>query len=440
MHGPDHGRAEDQEFGVGVRGFAGIKERAELRIADGVIDVLARAVDARKGLFVQQALEPVALGNVAQGGHDDVVMIHRQVAHLVEGRDFVLAGGHLVVAGAHGHGQLVQLPLHFHHIGQHALRNDAEILVAEFLPLGRTRAEQGAPRDLKVGTGKIEVVIDAEVFLLQTGKGHDGQRRLNAEELEHALCLTVQSLTGTQQRRFLVQRNARPRQEHGGDAQERAVGVFHDIGGARHIPGRIAASLEGGAQTAGGEGGSVRLAPDKHGTGKFRNDAAGGVGRKEAVVLLGGLAGQRIENMGEVRRALFNGPVLHNRRHGIRNGRVHAFAEGDGLVQGLVHGLGQTLAHHLVVEDIAAEKVRGLGFRKIERRGIGLVGRNGLNGMLPGDIAAHESLVWLYSEQEKKTARRAVFMHHLRRPPLSVRRRCRPEGGLPRGRRSCVGV
>ena len=261
------------------------------------------------------------------------------------------------------------------------------------LPLGRTRAEQGAPRDLQVRTGKIEVVIDAEVFLLQTGKGHDGQRRLNAEELEHALCLTIQSLTGTQQRRFLVQRDARPRQKHGGDAQERAVGVFHDIGGARHIPGRIAAGLEGGAQAAGGEGGSVRFAPDKHGAGKFRDDAAGGVGRKEAVVLLGGLAGQRIENMGEVGRALFNGPVLHNRRHGIRNGRVHAFAEGDGLVQGLVHGLGETLAHHLVVEDVAAEKVRGLGFRKIERRGIGLVGRNGLNGMLPGDIAAHESLV-----------------------------------------------
>ena len=172
MHGADHGRAENQELGIGVRGFAGIKKRAQLRVADGIIDVLARAVDAAEGFFVQQAFQAVALGHVAQGGHDDVVVVHGQVAGLVERRDLVLAGGRLVVAGAHGHAQLVEFALHFHHAGQDALRNDPEILVAEFLPLGRARAEQRTPGDLQIGAGEVEVVVDEKIFLLQTGIGN----------------------------------------------------------------------------------------------------------------------------------------------------------------------------------------------------------------------------------------------------------------------------
>ena len=391
VDGADHGRAEDKELGVGVRGRAGIEKAAQLAVADGVVHVLARTVDPVEGLFVQQALEAVAFGHVAQGGHDDVVMVHRKIADLIERGDLVLAGRGLVVPGAHGHAELVELVLHFHHVGEHALRDDAEILVAELLPLGRTRAKERAPRHLQVGTGKIVIVVDAEIFLLQPGKGDDGQLRLDAEDLEHAPGRPIERLTGAQQRGLLVQRHARPREEHGGDAEEGPVGVLHDVGGARHVPGGVAARLKGGAQTAGREGGSVRLAANEHIAGKFGDDAAVAVGHEEAVVLLRRLAGERIEDVGEMRGALLDGPVLHDSGHGVGDGRVHALAEGDGLVQGLVHVLGQTGAHGLVVKDVAAVEIHGpvLGVVDI---GLVLVGRDGLDGVLSCGVAHISSL------------------------------------------------
>ena len=129
------------------------------------------------------------------------------------------------MAAAHGHAQLVQLALHFHHIGKHPLGNDAKILVAKFLPLGRTRAKKGATGYLYVGPGKIEVVINGEIFLLKPGIRHHRQFRFLPEQAQHALGLAIERLAGAQQRRFFVQSHARPRKEHGGDAQKGAVGV-----------------------------------------------------------------------------------------------------------------------------------------------------------------------------------------------------------------------
>ena len=335
--------------------------------------------------------EPVAFGHVAQGGHDDVVVVHGQVAGLVQRRDLVLAGSGFIMAGAHGHAQLVELAFHFHHVGQHALGNDPEVLVTEFLALGRTGAEQRASCHLQVGTGEVEVVVDAEVFLLQTGVGDHRQLGLDAEQLQHAAGLTVEGLAGTQQRGLLVQGHTGPRKEHGGDAQEGPVGVFHDVGGAGHVPGRVAARLEGGAKAAGGEGRSVGLAADQHGAGEFGDDAALAVRHQEAVVLFRRLTGQGVEDMGEVGGTLFDGPVLHDGGHGIGDAGIHAFAEFDGLVQGLVDILGQAFTHHLVGEHVTAENVGGLGIVKVQRRRFRLVGGDGLNGTSAGGIAAHES-------------------------------------------------
>jgi hypothetical protein len=92
VQGADGGGTEHQELGVGVRGIARIKQAAQLGIADGVVEVLARAVDAGKGLLVQQADHAVALGHAAQGGHHQLVVVGGQVALLIDGGDFELAG------------------------------------------------------------------------------------------------------------------------------------------------------------------------------------------------------------------------------------------------------------------------------------------------------------------------------------------------------------
>jgi hypothetical protein len=74
-------------------------------------------------------------------------------------------------------------------------------------------------------------------------------------------------------------------------------------------------------------------------------------------MLLGGDAGHRLEQVGVVRRALFNRPVLHRAGDGVGDGRIEHRAELDRLLQRLEDRLGQALPLHLFIEDINAEEV-----------------------------------------------------------------------------------
>ena len=66
-------------------------------------------------------------------------------------------------------------------------------------------------------------------------------------------------------------------------------------------------------------------------------------------------AGQRLEPVGIVRRAVLDGPFLHGLRNRIRNGRVQLIPLIDGLFQLPVYVLWKTLPHHLVVKYILSE-------------------------------------------------------------------------------------
>ena len=57
------------------------------------------AVDAGKRLFVQQAVQPVAHGDLFHRFHDQLVLVGRDVGAREDGRELVLAGRHLVVLG-----------------------------------------------------------------------------------------------------------------------------------------------------------------------------------------------------------------------------------------------------------------------------------------------------------------------------------------------------
>ncbi len=169
VHGANHGRTENQEYGIGVGCFARIKQAAQLAVAQGIVDMLARTVDAAEGLFVQQAFQAIMLGHIAQRGHDDMVVINGQVAGLVKRRNLVLAWRGLVVARFHGHAKLVKIPFHFHHAGKHSLGNDSKILVAEFLALGRPGPKERTSGNLDIGPREIEIVVDEKIFLLKAG-------------------------------------------------------------------------------------------------------------------------------------------------------------------------------------------------------------------------------------------------------------------------------
>ena len=152
------------------------------------------------------------------------------------------------------------------------------------------------------------------------------RRSVVAEQLQNPLGLRVQGLHRSQQRRLLVQRLAGPRDERRRDAERRAVGVFQDVGRAGDVPGRVAAGLEGGADAARGEARGVGLALDQFLAGELGDGVAVAVGGEEAVVLLGGQAGQRIEDVGVVGGPLLDRPVLHGQGHGVGDGRIELFA------------------------------------------------------------------------------------------------------------------
>jgi hypothetical protein len=73
-------------------------------------------------------------------------------------------------------------------------------------------------------------------------------------------------------------------------------------------------------------------------------------------VLLGGEAGHRLENVGEVRRAIFDGPILHRRSDIVGHGRIERQTELDRLLKCLESEFGQALALDLFVENVLPEE------------------------------------------------------------------------------------
>src|SRR6202020_3467719 len=119
--------------------------------------------------------------------------------------------------------------------------------------------------------------------------------------------------------------------ERGRDAEQRAVGVLEDERGAGRIPGGVAARLERRADAAGRKRRGVGLALDQLGAGELGQRRALAGRRVEAVVLLGGQAGQRLEYVRVVGRALFQRPLLHRERHRVGQRRVERVARGERL-------------------------------------------------------------------------------------------------------------
>ncbi len=83
---------------------------------------------------------------------------------------------------------------------------------------------------------------------------------------------------------------------------------------------------------------------------------------EEAVVLLSGQTGQRVEDVRVVGRAFFQRPVLHRGRHGVGDHGIEQRSTLDGRHDRLVDRLGQALPHHDLAENVLAENLaRSLG-------------------------------------------------------------------------------
>ncbi len=135
--------------------------------------VLARAVDAGEGFFVEEAGEAVLVGDAAEGFHREHLVIVGEIGVFIDRGDFVLRRCDFVVAGLDGNAELVEFMFGFQHAGQNAFRDAAEIMVFHFLALGRLGAEERAAGVDQVGAGVVEIFVDEEVFLLRTDGGED---------------------------------------------------------------------------------------------------------------------------------------------------------------------------------------------------------------------------------------------------------------------------
>ena len=101
----------------------------------------------------------------------------------------------------------------------------------------------------------------------------------------------------------------------------------------------------------------IGLAADQFLATELRERAAVGGGAIERVVLLGGNAGQRLEPVREVRRAVFDGPILERRGDGVGRRRVERLAAHDGVAQRLICRLRQPGLLDLVAEHARPERL-----------------------------------------------------------------------------------
>jgi hypothetical protein len=116
------------------------------------------------------------------------------------------------VAGLHRHAQLEQLALGFHHAGQHALGDRAEVVIFQLLALRPAAPNSERPAVYRSGREKIEVTVDQEVLLLGAGGGGDHRGVGVTENVQDALRLCVERLHRAEHRGLLVEGFTGPRQ------------------------------------------------------------------------------------------------------------------------------------------------------------------------------------------------------------------------------------
>jgi len=85
---------------------------------------------------MKQTGEPMTLGGAAQRGHDQLLMIRRDVGGFMNRSNLKLAGCNFVVSGLGGNPQSVELTLHVLHEHLHSFRNRSEIVIIKLLTLG----------------------------------------------------------------------------------------------------------------------------------------------------------------------------------------------------------------------------------------------------------------------------------------------------------------
>ena len=397
-------RAEaEQKQRVLRRRLAGLQKIHAGIGAHGPVVVLAGAVDAGEGLFMQQTDHAVAGSHALHRLHRDLVVIRSEVAVGIDRRKLMLRGSSLVVLRLGEHTELPQLLIEVVHERLHAGLDAAEIMVVQLLTLRGLGAKQRAAGVDQILTLIEDFFVHQEVFLLGTHGGDNALDVVHAEELHQAQPLAIERIHAAQQRRFLIERLAAVGAEGRRDAEH----VFLDERIARRVPGGVASGLKGRAQTAGRKARRIRLAANELLAGKLHDHMARIGGRNEAVMLLRGHACHRLEPMRKVRAALFDRPVLHGVGHNAGRFVVQPLAGLNRALHLPVSLLGQPLLHHGVAEHVGSKKLRDLRHMDFPFRG--RVAKSGNEAQrtlsvtpLPFNVVTLLPLGWIVKARDSK--------------------------------------
>ncbi|OPZ72714.1 MAG: hypothetical protein BWY83_00501 [bacterium ADurb.Bin478] len=185
IDGAQDGGEKYQELQVLLRRFAGLEQIVTLRISHGPVVVFAAAVDAGKGLFVQQQRQSVAVGRFFQNFHDQLIAVGSHIGFGKDRRNFELMRRHLVVAGFGRHAHFVELDLRVLHESEDAVLDGAKVMVLQLLSLGRFRAQQRSAGDAQVRTQRKKRLVDEKILLLGADGGDNPVGFAVAEEPQY---------------------------------------------------------------------------------------------------------------------------------------------------------------------------------------------------------------------------------------------------------------
>ena len=129
--------------------------------------MLAAAVHACKGLFMQQADKTVPGSQMPHDIHGQHIVIAGIIGIFINRGDLELPRRHLIVACLGGNAQGHKLIFHILHETHYPGGNGAKIVIFHFLPLGRGRANQRASRKKNIGPQGGKIAVHQKIFLFR---------------------------------------------------------------------------------------------------------------------------------------------------------------------------------------------------------------------------------------------------------------------------------
>ena len=231
VNGADSGDQENQELDVVLRRLTGVQQIIPFVVGQRPVQVLARAVDPSKGLFMEQTGKVMFLRYRLHRVHDDLVMVDSYVGLFKDRRELELAGRHLIVPGLRGNAQLEEFFLHVVHVRRDSFLDAAKILVFQLLPFRGRRSDDGPAAEDEILTLEEVIRIDQEVLLFRSQRRIDPFHAFAAEKIHDAHGALADRLVRSQERGFLVEGLSGIGNEGRRNAQCRRYAVSPDKGG-----------------------------------------------------------------------------------------------------------------------------------------------------------------------------------------------------------------